>query len=239
MIVPWCGRRWQTPWQATWLAIWLALLSVAPVGATASADETYRISADDGAPLFQEVSQLLRAAYRRLNIEIEIVQSPGRRSLAEANAGTFDGELLRAPAIEASFHNLLRVPTPVATIDIVALVGKDAPRIESRADLATLRVGYERGVMLIEKDPVSAGFHAGDDLDSLLTLLAGGKLDVVLDVPTDFEAAKRRLGLSQLQATDFVFASASMYHYLHKRHQDLVGKLNKAIQEERRLRGLN
>lgn len=182
---------------------------------------------------------LLRAAYRRLNIEIEIVQSPGRRSIAEANAGTFDGELLRAPAIEASFHNLVRVPTPVATIDIVALVGKDAPRIESRADLVALHVGYERGVMLIEKDPISAGFHAGDDLDSLLKLLAGGKLDVVLHVAPDFEAAKQRLGLNQLQATDFVFVSASMYHYLHKRHQDLVDKLNKAIQDERRLRGLN
>jgi polar amino acid transport system substrate-binding protein len=87
-------------------------------------DEPYRISADDGAPMFGDVSQMLRAAYRRLGLEIEIVTRPGRRSVTEANEGLFDGELVRAPVIEQHFHHLIRVPTQVATIDIVALVGR-------------------------------------------------------------------------------------------------------------------
>ena len=216
----------------------MLLLACTFMAGRAGAEEVLRISADDGAPLFQDVSGILHAAYARLGLKIEIVKRPGRRSVTEANEGLFTGELLRAPVIEREFHNLIRVPVPVATIDIVAFVADDTIKIHRRADLAGLRVGYERGLLLIEKDPDAKGFIPGKNLDVLLKLLAEGKLDVVLDVPHDVEAAKQRLQLEHLQATDLVFASSPMYHYLHKSHQDLVGPLADAIRQERLLHGL-
>jgi polar amino acid transport system substrate-binding protein len=225
-------------WSWTWRLAFSLLLSCALMAERAGAEEALRISADDGAPLFQDVSQILQAAYGRLGLKMEIVRRPGRRSVIEADAGLFDGELVRAPIIESDFHNLIRVPVPVATIDIVAFVGDDKIVVHHRADLANLRVGYERGLLLIEKDPDAKGYFPGNNLDTLLKLLAEGKLDVVLDVPRDVEAAKQRLQLPQLQATDLVFASSPMFHYLHKSHQALVDPLANAIQQERLLRGL-
>jgi len=60
-----------------------------------------------------------REAFHRIGIDIDVSILPGDRALLNVNTGLDDGDLLRTPAVERDYPNLVRVPEKMMDFDFV------------------------------------------------------------------------------------------------------------------------
>ena len=93
-----------------------ALLLSAP--AVIGAEKPIVMTTSVGSPLYRKngtglYNLLLQEIFRRLEMDYELVWLPAKRSLADTNNGTYDGNLARTAMIEQKNPSLLRIPKPV------------------------------------------------------------------------------------------------------------------------------
>lgn len=199
---------------------------------TTSAHAKRQITLGYGGTSLSHISVvILQQAYARLGIDTESRQLPAARSLFMANQGHTDGEINRIAAIAPDNPNLIRIPIPVNRLEAVALTcGKT---IQADLDtLAHLRVGIKIGNQyaknLTEKFPAVVRLS---NENKLLDLLLAGRLDTII--------VDRAWALSIQQAPRHeclvinapVLTSIPLYHYLHKRHADLVPDITRVLRE--------
>jgi polar amino acid transport system substrate-binding protein len=91
-------------------------------------------------------AEILKAAYKRLGIPIEIIQMPGRRALRESSEGRIDGEVHRIFSIGNDYPSLIRVPTPINYIEPTVFSKNERFDITECPDLKDYRIGIVRGV---------------------------------------------------------------------------------------------
>ncbi len=105
----------------------LRLLSLAMCGVTLCANSfslqagTLRLGTQDAAKPFFEgpstVIHMIRQAVGSQQLQLEIVYLPRMRSLAQANQGYIDGDLIRVEGIVREAKNLIKVPEPICLAD--------------------------------------------------------------------------------------------------------------------------
>ena len=133
----------------------LGLASGARASDVGGADANIRIStlALESDPTSQLAAKVLLAAYRRLGMEMDIVSMPGERTLVSANAGETDGELYRKAGLEKTYPNLVMVPVPVASYEVVAFVPRHSVvTVSGWASLRVLRIGFVKGIKVVEEN---------------------------------------------------------------------------------------
>ncbi len=69
--------------------------------------------------------KIVREAYRKIGIEIEMRYLPGERAIGSANSGITDGELFRIEGMSEEYSNLVPVSVPICTAETVAYSVKD------------------------------------------------------------------------------------------------------------------
>ena len=130
---------------------------------------------------FKGPEVVLSRAYEKLGISLSIQYHPNARSLRLSNAGEFDGEVLRSDALQLEYPNLIRVPVPIITVELLLLSTSALP-IQRLEDLKHYRIGTIGGILLAENlidkygakqvVRVSTG-------DRLLTLLERNTVDII------------------------------------------------------------
>ena len=148
-----------------------------------ASDAGIRIStlALESDPTSQLVAKVMLEAYRRLGMEIDIVSMPGERTLVSANAGETDGELYRRAGIEKSYPNLVMVPVPVASYEVVAFVPRHSVvAVSGWASLRALRIGFVKGIKVIEENTLGMQVLSVASLQQAFAMLDKGRIDVVL-----------------------------------------------------------
>ncbi len=195
----------------------------------------------DGAPSLTEgPERVLREAYRRAGIAIEVRVLPLLRSVDQANRGQIDGEIARFPAYEDSAPEMLRVPTPVIEhFDYVPYVLNKVPAqdLSSTEAMARsgLRIGVRHGVLVVDRTALKD--HISDrppTYPALFLMLLSKRIDVAVAPRGEFAPWQASLpepvrrASEQIQALPPVI-SQSAYHYLHKRHAALVPVIDRQL----------
>ena len=97
-------------------------------------------------PCKEKVTQL----YQALDMPIELIELPGRRSLKYANDGKTDAELCRIGQITKRYRNLVKISPALMSLDFIALTKSRWPAVTQLSDLDHARIGTSRGMMAAE-----------------------------------------------------------------------------------------
>ncbi|WP_394699837.1 substrate-binding periplasmic protein [uncultured Pseudodesulfovibrio sp.] len=175
---------------------------------------------------------ILSEAYARLGYEIELQGYPAERALVMANDGLVDGEAGRVNVVEKTCPNLIRVPTPlyINRIAILTTSTKVDPA-KGWGQFQSCRTCIRNGYKYLESRVTGEHSHAVSSYEKMLTLLKNGRMDVGLAEFFDILPALNKVGLGKVRMLCEPMVSNPMYHYLHKRHADLVPQIDAVLRD--------
>jgi|GEM_PF-617421 len=177
--------------------------------------------------------EAVRIAYQRIGISPEFVELPCRRSLVEANAGAFDGEVGRISGIQKIYPRLIPMDSPTVTIEGVVFTKSIDRAITKWRDLSGLKIGIIRGELYAEAGTAGLGPEVVNSYHQLLIMVAKGRLDVGVVIKRDFEVeigGGQFVGRGLHIIGDPVF-SAPLFHLVHENHRERIPKLNAVFKE--------
>ena len=175
--------------------------------------------------------RVLREAYKSSSIDIEIKRYPGVRSLWNANEGITDGELFRFEGIDQEYPNLRRVSVPITWSDVMVFTKNIQFSVKGWQSIKPYRIGYQKGVIVIENNT------KGMDVDSFRTAenefkaLDHGRIDIILEDRFLGLSTLKQLNIEGVRILEPPIIRVTLYHYIHKKHQHLVPKLEKALRQ--------
>lgn len=192
----------------------------------------FATDANDQSGLAPGARALLTRAFERLGLEVRFEPLPLRRSLPMTQLGQLDGEALRIRAVAQDHPDLLLVPVPLAAVEVRGYVRRGTSVARDLAGLAPWRVGYPRGVVLLEGLLTELPHRVeATNRQDLLRLLRAGLVDVALVTAAagepDIDAAQLE-GLTRLPAPLHV---APLFALLHSRHRELLPRLAGVLQQ--------
>lgn len=211
------------------LAVLAALLFQSP----AHSSEQFKISqiADDTASI--QYFPILREAYRRLGIEIVAVPLPAERAVRVADSGLTDGETVRIEGIEALYPNLVRVPEPVVSVKVKAFTtGKVFP-VTGWESLRPYSICCMHGVKLYEQGTQGMSQVCTLGLEHTIRLLREGMCDVAVLTPQAW-ILMDALNAGPFRELEPPIATYDLYHYVHRRHVELVPLLVEELRKMKR-----
>lgn len=173
-------------------------------------------------------SALLKEAYRGLNIEIELITFPGKRSLVMSNTGECDGEVQRIDDMQSQFPHLLKVPTSLFFLESGVFCKDPNLEISGRESLSSSLIGIPRGIVYLERFTQGLNRIKVNNHDQLFQLLESGRVDCVLISKNyGLEYLKKH----RLKAHMYTIPNVNLplYHYLNDKHVNLVEPLNQRI----------
>lgn len=177
--------------------------------------------------------ETVREAYNQAGIRAKFSARPCRRSLVEANAGRYDGEVARINGTDKAYPNLLLIKAPTATIEGVVITQNIDKKITSWDDLKGLRVGIIRGELYAEKGSAALNVSVAASYNQLLKLLIKDRIEVGIVILRDWQLA---MNSPEFYGTDIhtigkpVF-SATLHHLVHNRNKKLLPKLNQIFEK--------
>ena len=175
---------------------------------------------------------ILSEAYARLGYEIELQGYPAERALLMANDGLVDGEAGRVNVVEKTYKNLIRVPTPLYLNRIAILTtGVEVVPAAGWGQFSNYRTCIRNGYKFLESRVTGENRHVVSSYEKMLALLKNDRVDVGLAEFFDLLPALNKVGLGDVRMLCDPMASNPMYHYLHKRHADLVPKIDAVLRD--------
>lgn len=174
-------------------------------------------------------------ALRRIGYQLQTVQLPAERGLANSNAGIDDGEMSRIAGLEKLYPNLVRVPEKIMDWEFNAFTNKTI-HINSRwADLSPYAVAYINGWKILEKNvPEEAEITRVKNPRQLFALLQKDRTDFILYERWGGLNIIQKQKLQNVRIIMPPLAVKDMYIYLHKKHKQLVPLLAKSLSEMKR-----
>lgn len=174
--------------------------------------------------------RIMTEAFRRLRINLKIVKLPSERALVNANNGVDDGNFARVEGMEKLYPNLIRVSEDITSFEFVAFSKKASFSTTSWETLKPYHVGIITGWKILESNILGGkSLTKVKDENILFPLLTNDKVDLVV-----YDRLQGKVFLQQYAADDIKalkppLAVKKMYPYLHKRHADLVPRLEQTL----------
>ena len=195
--------------------------------------KTYVLSYSPGTLFHQLVKNRTRDVYRRAGLKAEFKPVPHNRSLVSANAGTVDGDVGRVPSIEETYPDLRRVNVKLMDLKGAVYTTHEDIRFYSEDLLEQYRVGCVLGVRWTKKKMEGITITTTKDYQTLFKMLLSDRIDIVLATEASADAVLSELGdkaLKIYKLEPFVF-SAPIYHYVNKKNESVISRLEKALAE--------
>lgn len=177
--------------------------------------------------------RILREAYGRLGYALRFVEVPAERALVMSNQGLVDGEAGRVPVIESQYPHLVRVPTPLYHNRVVAFTregGVVLPDSTWKA-LAPYRLGSVLGYKYVERKTAAMNRVVVSDYAKLFNMLRNDRVDVAVVEYLDALPSLHPRDRWMFRFTEPPLASEPMYHYLNRRHADLVPRIDGVLRD--------
>jgi len=195
----------------------------------------------DGAPPHSRTDgtgfedRIVTEAFRRLGLEVKLVQLPSERALQNANLGIDDGNYVRIAGLSSLYPNLLMVPEPMSEFSFTAFARDPELRTATWADLRRRRTAIVTGWKIAERNLEGApSLTRVRDEEGLFSLLDKGRVEVVVSSLHTGRELLRLRGYQDVRALLPPLTTQPMYIYLNKKHAALVPKLAEALREMRR-----
>jgi polar amino acid transport system substrate-binding protein len=173
--------------------------------------------------------QVAREAFRRIGVEIEVSVLPGERALINVNTGLDDGDLLRTPAVEKDYPNLIRVTEKIMDFEFAGYTLDRKLSIDGFGGLKPYGVSYTSGWKIYEQNVKEfRELTIAPSLKEMFALLKHGRAEVVLADRWQGLWEARRTGV-EARLIEPPLARSAMFIYLNKRHAALAPKVAKAL----------
>lgn len=213
---------------ATILLGLLLLPALLPSGSAQGAD-VIRISTERNSALSRLSERVLTEAYGKLGLTLRVEIFPQQRSLFASNEGLVDGELHRIEGIEKMYPNLVRVPVVINLSDTVAVSRNPCIRIRNWESLRPYRIGFVRGTIIMETNTRGMKVTRITEYDNVFPTLLANHVDVVLLPRLDAMVRMTQPPADRLHILEPPLHVTPLYHYLNKRHQALLPRLQAAL----------
>ncbi|AZP10719.1 substrate-binding periplasmic protein [Undibacterium parvum] len=174
---------------------------------------------------------IITEAYRRLGMQVVVRKLPGERALRSANNGEMDGELYRKLGMELDYPNLLIVPIPLLTYEVVIFSHGTNFVVNGWESLRPYTIGYVKSIKIIEKNTVGMKVEVANSLRQAFLKMMLGRSDVVVANRASGLAALKELNLTEIKVLTPPLASFPVFHYLNNKHAALVPKLTTVLQQ--------
>ncbi|MBU2713783.1 hypothetical protein [Zooshikella harenae] len=175
------------------------------------------------------MTQVLVGAYAELDMAIDLRLLPNKRSLEAVNLGLADGEGGRIAGMEKVYPNLVMVPEPLFSLQVLAYTKMLDIKVNGWKSLKPYRVGVLRGAKYAE--------YGAKGIDRVLLASFGTQLFKALDadrVDIVVIHESNNLALSGVKGVKVLqppLQEIIIFHYLNKKHQKLIPALNCAIKK--------
>ncbi|GLX79709.1 ABC transporter substrate-binding protein [Thalassotalea insulae] len=182
----------------------------------------------------QQVAKIvLPQIYQKLGKTITVTPLPANRAQQEANSGVKDGEILRIFNYGIETPHVIRVPTPYYYLTTAAFTQeKNEITVKQLADLSPYRVGIVRGVK--HTNYATKGFprvYLSNNSEQLFRQLAQGNIDIALTNYRNGIYTINKLNLQAIKVLDKELTYEPLYHYINKKHADMVEPVNQMIRQ--------
>jgi len=175
----------------------------------------------EGAITQHEAFKVLKEAYRRLGISVDAEILPAERAVKIASAGVTSGEVARLEGLENTYPDLVRVPEPLITMRVMAVTtGKSFP-VDGWDSLRPHILCYTHGVKIFEQGTDGMLRMPATDGEHTIKLLRQGHCDVAL-LDSRSWLIIDRISVGPLRELEPPVTIIPLYHYLHRRHIELV-----------------
>lgn len=208
------------------LCVAMALLMMA----WPAAAETLVLSQGINDPLPARALLILREAYRRIGITIETEQVPNERAIVLADSGQTSGDLIRIAGLSATYPNLIQVPEPVVTFESIAFTSGLTFPVKGWESLRPYHLCVLRGNKLAEINTEGMSREIVGTIEGMGRMVTAGHCEVAI-LGRQVWLELDRHGLKPLISLDPPIQVVPLYHYVHRRHADLVPHLVKALKE--------
>jgi polar amino acid transport system substrate-binding protein len=160
---------------------------------------------------------------------MQLETMPLERLRLEATRGVLvDGNLAAASTLQQVIPQLIRIPVQVYQLELSVFVRGPEPQPAQWADLRALRVVYLAGMLSVEarlQQHQVKSLTAALSLEQALQYLAKGRVDVAVLPRAEAEYVLQQQPVSGVHAVLPPLEVLPMYHYIHQKHQALVGPL--------------
>lgn len=184
-------------------------------------------------PATEVAERVLREAYNRLGYQLEVHRLPGERTLIYANEGRMDGELYRKLGMDRTYPNLVIVPVPLLTYEIVVFTHGTSFALNGWDSLRPYTIGHVRGIKIVQENTAGMNTEAVATMTQAFQKMMMGRTDVVVGNRLSGMAVIKSLKLEEVQVLSPPLASFPVYHYLNKRHEALVPQLAAVLRQLR------
>ena len=175
--------------------------------------------------------RVIEEAYRRLGMSMAVNYLPGERSLYSANNGEMDGELYRRLGMERDYPNLIILPVPLLTYEIVIFTQGTTFVVNGWESLRPFTIGFVKSIKIIEKNTVGMRLEQTATMRQAFLKMSLGRSDIVVANRNSGLAVLKEMKLSDVKVLEPPLASFPVFHYLHKKHEALVPKLTLILQQ--------
>jgi polar amino acid transport system substrate-binding protein len=175
-------------------------------------------------------AEILKVVYAKLGMPIEIVAVSGKRALMESSEGRLDGEVYRIVEIDSIYPSLLKIPTAINHIEATVFAKNIDYLPVGCASLEGKLIGIVRGVIYAELCTEGLNKMAiFPDSVSLMKSLDKNIVDYVVTARFNGLVQLKKLGINSIIALKPALSKKPLFHYLHKKHADLIPKVNSVI----------
>jgi polar amino acid transport system substrate-binding protein len=184
-------------------------------------------------PIKETLESRIQEAFRRLGLKAEIRVNPSaQRALLLANEEG-DGDAGRVTHIKTidptETNNLIQVPEPLINLVLTVYTKDKSFPVTGWQSLQGYHVGARLGAKIMEKN-IPGQKTLLPTTVQLVQMLDSGRIEAMVewDLIADYAIEKRGLKFNKLEPP---LLTQPFHLYLHKKHQHLVGKINKVLQE--------
>jgi len=176
--------------------------------------------------------EILKAAYSKIGIPIEMVIMPGKRALKESSEGRADGEVHRIFKIGEVYPTLIRVPTPINYIEPSVFSKKYDFKVTGCSGLKDYSIGIVRGVKHAELCTEGmSNVQVLFDSTKMMELLDVERIDIAITARINGLWLTKKMNMKSVHPLSPPLSRMSVYHYLHKKHKKLVPEIDKIFAE--------
>ena len=172
---------------------------------------------------------VLKEAYAELGIDLVIRNVPAKRALFESNSGQVDGEINRIEGIEAQYSNLIRITVPVNFVDIALFSKRDDLIVSGWESLQSYSIGVVAGILVVEQKTKHLKPQSVYSFDQLVKMLDAGRFDIGITTFLSGGRSLSQLNYPEVKVFNPSLERVPLYHYLHKKHSNLVPHLTRVL----------
>ena len=176
-------------------------------------------------------AEVVTEAYRRIGIDIKVEEYPAKRALLYSNEGRTDGELQRIGGIESEYPNLIPIPVPINKMEGMIHTKHLNFEVKGWESLKPYRIGIRRGIKYAEQGTRGMNPIVANSDNELFDILNNDIVELVIIAWTNVLMMRAEGEGDGIRTLEPPIESLPLYHYVHKKHQHLVSRLTKTLQE--------